>query len=133
MKDREKPTGITRLLRAFGYSFHGFHHAWREEAAFRALHPGFHNRAYEDALRYSPRSTVLVQPGSSRMHFIGGLSEAWVTLNEAETRSVDFELIQATNRFVTFDEFGRREYALLVQELRARFGVANVRPASDLD
>jgi diacylglycerol kinase (ATP) len=32
---REKPTGFTRLLRAFGYSFHGFLYAWREEAAFR--------------------------------------------------------------------------------------------------
>jgi diacylglycerol kinase (ATP) len=35
MSDRHKPTGITRLLRAFGYSFQGFRHAWREEAAFR--------------------------------------------------------------------------------------------------
>ena len=35
MSDRNKPTGITRLLRAFGYSFQGFRHTWREEAAFR--------------------------------------------------------------------------------------------------
>jgi diacylglycerol kinase (ATP) len=35
MSHRDKPTGITRLLRAFGYSFLGFRHAWREEAAFR--------------------------------------------------------------------------------------------------
>ncbi|MEP6545913.1 MAG: diacylglycerol kinase [Gammaproteobacteria bacterium] len=35
MSDRNKPSGITRLLRAFGYSFQGFRHAWREEAAFR--------------------------------------------------------------------------------------------------
>src|SRR6202050_1163493 len=35
MNDRNKPTGITRLLRAFGYSFQGFMHTWREEAAFR--------------------------------------------------------------------------------------------------
>lgn len=35
MSDRNKPTGITRLLRAFGYSFQGIRHAWREEAAFR--------------------------------------------------------------------------------------------------
>ena len=32
---RDKPTGITRVIRAFGYSFQGFRHAWREEAAFR--------------------------------------------------------------------------------------------------
>jgi diacylglycerol kinase (ATP) len=32
---RDKPTGFTRLVRAFGYSFQGFRHAWREEAAFR--------------------------------------------------------------------------------------------------
>ena len=32
---RDKPIGMTRLLRAFGYSFQGFRHAWREEAAFR--------------------------------------------------------------------------------------------------
>jgi diacylglycerol kinase (ATP) len=35
MIEREKPTGITRLIRAFGYSLQGFVHAWREEAAFR--------------------------------------------------------------------------------------------------
>ena len=35
MSDRRKPIGITRLLRAFGYSFQGFRHTWREEAAFR--------------------------------------------------------------------------------------------------
>jgi diacylglycerol kinase (ATP) len=35
MSDRNKPTGMTRLLRAFGYSLQGFRHAWREEAAFR--------------------------------------------------------------------------------------------------
>lgn len=35
MTDRHKPTGLTRLLRAFGYSFQGFGHTWREEAAFR--------------------------------------------------------------------------------------------------
>jgi len=35
MTDRQKPTGITRLLRAFGYSFQGYRYTWREEAAFR--------------------------------------------------------------------------------------------------
>lgn len=35
MTDRHKPTGITRLWRAFGYSFQGFRYAWAEEAAFR--------------------------------------------------------------------------------------------------
>jgi diacylglycerol kinase (ATP) len=35
LMEREKPVGMTRLLRAFGYSFQGFRHAWREEAAFR--------------------------------------------------------------------------------------------------
>jgi diacylglycerol kinase (ATP) len=35
MSVRHKPSGITRLLRAFGYSFQGFRHTWREEAAFR--------------------------------------------------------------------------------------------------
>jgi diacylglycerol kinase (ATP) len=35
MIERDKPTGITRLVRAFGYSLQGFIHAWREEAAFR--------------------------------------------------------------------------------------------------
>jgi diacylglycerol kinase (ATP) len=35
MSDRNKPTGVTRLLRAFLYSFQGLRHAWREEAAFR--------------------------------------------------------------------------------------------------
>ena len=35
MTNRDKPTGITRVLRAFDYSFQGFRHTWREEAAFR--------------------------------------------------------------------------------------------------
>jgi diacylglycerol kinase (ATP) len=35
MSARIKPTGFTRLLRAFGYSFQGFRHTWHEEAAFR--------------------------------------------------------------------------------------------------
>ncbi len=35
MTERHKPTGITRLIRSFGYSFQGFRFAWREEAAFR--------------------------------------------------------------------------------------------------
>jgi diacylglycerol kinase (ATP) len=35
MNDRLKPTGLTRLLRAFGYSVKGFAQTWREEAAFR--------------------------------------------------------------------------------------------------
>lgn len=32
---RNKPTGLTRLFRAFGNSMKGFAGAWREEAAFR--------------------------------------------------------------------------------------------------
>jgi diacylglycerol kinase (ATP) len=35
MTDRDKPIGMTRFMRAFSYSFQGFAHAWREEAAFR--------------------------------------------------------------------------------------------------
>jgi diacylglycerol kinase (ATP) len=35
MINRDKPTGLTRILRAFRYSFQGFRHAWREESAFR--------------------------------------------------------------------------------------------------
>jgi diacylglycerol kinase (ATP) len=35
MSERDKPTGLTRVLRAFVYSWQGFRHAWREEAAFR--------------------------------------------------------------------------------------------------
>jgi diacylglycerol kinase (ATP) len=33
--ERDKPTGMRRVFRAFGYSYQGFRHAWREEAAFR--------------------------------------------------------------------------------------------------
>ncbi len=35
MSDRPKPTGFTRIYRAFGYSAQGLVHAWREEASFR--------------------------------------------------------------------------------------------------
>ena len=33
--ERDKPRGLTRLLRAFGVSLKGLRGAWREEAAFR--------------------------------------------------------------------------------------------------
>ena len=33
--DRQKPTGLTRMFRAFGASMKGFTGAYREEAAFR--------------------------------------------------------------------------------------------------
>jgi diacylglycerol kinase (ATP) len=35
MIKRDKPTGLTRVMRAFGYSAQGFRYAWRGEAAFR--------------------------------------------------------------------------------------------------
>src|SRR6202046_1130796 len=35
MFKRDKPTGLTRIVRAFGYAAQGFRYAWREEAAFR--------------------------------------------------------------------------------------------------
>jgi diacylglycerol kinase (ATP) len=35
MNARLKPSGLTRIWRAFGYSWQGLRHAWREEAAFR--------------------------------------------------------------------------------------------------
>jgi diacylglycerol kinase (ATP) len=35
MINRDKPTGLTRVVRAFGYSLQGLRYAWREEAAFR--------------------------------------------------------------------------------------------------
>ena len=70
MIDRYKPTGITRLVRAFGYSFQGFRHTWREEAAFRqevllsllVIPAGlyFGNSGVERALLVSPMLLILV-------------------------------------------------------------------------
>jgi diacylglycerol kinase (ATP) len=70
MSDRHKPTGITRLVRAFGYSFQGFLHTWREEAAFRQevllsllvipLGLYFGNSGVERALLVSPMLLILV-------------------------------------------------------------------------
>ena len=70
MSDRRKPIGITRLLRAFGYSFQGFRHTWREEAAFRqevalalAVIPAglyFGRTGIERALLVSPMLLILV-------------------------------------------------------------------------
>jgi diacylglycerol kinase (ATP) len=70
MSDRHKPTGLTRLVRAFGYSFQGFRHTWREEAAFRQevmlsllLIPTglyFGNSGVERALLVSPMLLILV-------------------------------------------------------------------------
>src|ERR1700681_942013 len=70
MTGRNKPTGITRLLRAFGYSLQGFRYTWREEAAFRQevllsllviparLH--FGSSGVERALLVSPMLLILV-------------------------------------------------------------------------
>src|SRR3984957_7987024 len=70
MNDRQKPTGITRLLRAFGYSFQGFRHTWREEPAFRqeaglallVIPAGlyFGRSGVERALLVSPMLLILV-------------------------------------------------------------------------
>jgi len=70
MNDRGKPTGITRFLRAFGYSLQGFRHAWREEAAFRqevllslVVVPGglyLGHAGVERALLVSPMLLILV-------------------------------------------------------------------------
>src|ERR1700687_1452153 len=70
MKLRHKPTGITRLLRAFGYSFQGFRHTWREDAAFRqevllslvVIPAGLYlgNSGVERALLVSPMLLILV-------------------------------------------------------------------------
>jgi diacylglycerol kinase (ATP) len=35
MTERQKPTGLRRIVRAVGYSWQGFVHTWREESAFR--------------------------------------------------------------------------------------------------
>ena len=70
MSDRIKPTGFTRLLRAFGYSFQGLLHTWREEAAFRqelalsllVIPAGlyFGQSGVERALLVSPMLLILV-------------------------------------------------------------------------
>jgi len=35
MNERHKPAGFVRLVRSFRYSYQGFVHTWRGEAAFR--------------------------------------------------------------------------------------------------
>lgn len=70
MIDRHKPTGLTRLLRAFGYSMQGLSHTWREESAFRQevalsllLIPGgayLGHTGVERALLVSPVLLILV-------------------------------------------------------------------------
>jgi len=70
MNDRGKPTGITRIVRAFGYSLQGFAHTWREEAAFRQevalavlVIPGgiyFGHSGVERALLVCPMLLILV-------------------------------------------------------------------------
>lgn len=70
MMDRQKPTGLTRILRAFGYSLQGFGHAFREEAAFRqelllslAVIPGglyLGRNGVERALLTAPMLLILI-------------------------------------------------------------------------
>jgi diacylglycerol kinase (ATP) len=70
MTDRNKPTGLSRLIRSFGYSYQGFRLAWREEAAFRqeiglsvvVIPAGlyFGNGGVERALLIMPMLLILV-------------------------------------------------------------------------
>jgi diacylglycerol kinase (ATP) len=70
MMDRQKPAGLTRILRAFGYSLQGLTHALREEAAFRqelllaaAVIPGglfLGRNGVERALLIAPMLLILV-------------------------------------------------------------------------
>jgi diacylglycerol kinase (ATP) len=70
MTDRNKPTGISRLIRSFAYSYQGFRLAWREEAAFRqelalsvvVIPAGlyFGNSGVERALLIMPMLLILV-------------------------------------------------------------------------
>ena len=70
MNDRVKPTGITRIARAFGYSLQGLRVSWREEAAFRQevglsllVVPGgiyFGRSGVERALLVSPMLLILI-------------------------------------------------------------------------
>jgi diacylglycerol kinase (ATP) len=70
MTDRNKPTGLSRLIRSFGYSYQGFRLAWREEAAFRqeitlsmvVIPAGlyFGNSGIERALLIMPMLLILV-------------------------------------------------------------------------
>jgi diacylglycerol kinase (ATP) len=70
MTDRNKPTGLSRLIRSFGYSYQGFRLAWREEAAFRqeialsvvVIPAGlyFGNSGVERALLIMPMLLILV-------------------------------------------------------------------------
>jgi diacylglycerol kinase (ATP) len=70
MIDRHKPTGLTRILRAFRFSMQGLAHAFREEAAFRqelllalAVIPGglyLGRNGVERALLVAPMLLVLI-------------------------------------------------------------------------
>jgi diacylglycerol kinase (ATP) len=70
MKDRVKPTGVARIVRAFGYSLQGLAQAWRGEAAFRqevalavAVIPGglsLGHSGVERAMLVSPMLLILV-------------------------------------------------------------------------
>ena len=70
MQDRPKPTGMRRLVRAFGNSWQGFTGAFREEAAFRQelalavvvipLGPWLGKTPVESALLVAPMLLVLI-------------------------------------------------------------------------
>src|ERR1700720_1393997 len=70
MSEKHKPTGISGLLRSFGYYFKGFRHTWREEAANRqevllsllVIPTGlyFGDSGVERALLVSPMLLILV-------------------------------------------------------------------------
>jgi diacylglycerol kinase (ATP) len=83
MIDRDKPTGVTRFLRAFGYSMQGFQHAWREEAAFR--------QELCLALVVVPCGMILGRSGVERALLIGPMLQILVIeiLNSAVEAVVD--------------------------------------------
>jgi len=83
MIDRAKPIGLTRLIRAFGYSFQGFRHTWREESAFR--------QELALALLVIPGGLYLGRSGVERALLIGPMLQILVVeiLNSAVEAVVD--------------------------------------------
>ena len=83
MIDRAKPVGFTRLIRAFGYSWQGFRHAWREESAFR--------QELSLALLVIPGGLYLGRSGVERALLVGPMLQILVVeiLNSAVEAVVD--------------------------------------------
>ena len=113
MNKRDKPTGLTRIVRAFGYSWQGFRYAWREEAAFR--------QELCLALAVVPAGLYLGRSGVERALLVAPVVQQGATTREVYLPA-GAELEGRVTRVESAGMAGRAKLWLTFDYLHARFG-----------